>query len=61
MSISEEECDIIAKACVDNDTIVAVCHVLRHYPPAVKIRDIVKSGVIGEVIKKLQIELNILI
>ena len=29
---------------------MAVCHVLRYYPPAVKIREIVESGVLGEVV-----------
>ena len=38
------------RACQKNDTIVAVCHVLRYFPPAVKIREIVESGALGEVV-----------
>ena len=31
MSVNEVECEDIASACVRNNIIVAVCHVLRYY------------------------------
>ena len=30
--------------------LTAVCHILRYFPPAVKIRQIVESGALGEVV-----------
>ena len=80
MSVNEAECEDIASACIKNNTIVAVCHVLRYYvwiynfrlhlirskfsiltktdfvfnyryfPPCVKIREIIDSGVLGDII-----------
>ena len=38
MSVDEEECEAIAKACEESGVIVAVCHVLRYFPPCVKIK-----------------------
>jgi len=38
MSVDEEECEAIASACEESGVIVAVCHVLRYFPPCVKIK-----------------------
>ena len=50
MSVDEKECDDIAQACEENGTILAVCHVLRYFPPVLKIRQIIDQGMIGEVV-----------
>ncbi len=50
MAVAEAECERIAAACERNGTLLAVCHVLRYYPPAVKIREVVASGVLGDVV-----------
>ena len=49
MAVSEEDCLEISQACEDNNVLLAVCHVLRYFPPVVKIKQIIESGVIGEV------------
>jgi len=50
MSTSESECEEIAKASVENNVICAVCHVLRYFPPVIKIKEIIDSGVLGDII-----------
>ena len=86
MSTSESECEEIAKACIENNIICAVCHVLRYaqgsfevksvtillrstftisifkqhlnynlpifryFPPVIKIKEIIDSGVLGEIV-----------
>jgi predicted dehydrogenase len=50
MSVDEQECEEIAAACEEANVILAVCHVLRYFPPVVKIREIVDSGKIGEIV-----------
>eukprot|EP00095_Tigriopus_kingsejongensis_P004155 snap_masked-scaffold1541_size36691-processed-gene-0.1 protein:Tk04155 transcript:snap_masked-scaffold1541_size36691-processed-gene-0.1-mRNA-1 annotation:"predicted protein" len=59
MAVDEAECEAIAQACQEHGTIVAVCHVLRYFPPCVKIRELIDSGVIGEVVTINHVE-NIL-
>ena len=49
MSVSEEDCKEITAACEENGVFLAVCHVLRYFPPVVKIKEIIDSGVIGDV------------
>ena len=50
MSVDESECEKIAQACQASGVILAVCHVLRYFPPVLKIREIIDSGLIGEVV-----------
>ena len=40
----------IAEACEKSEVIMAVCHVLRYFPPVLKIREIIDQGLIGEVV-----------
>ena len=49
MSVSEEDCREITAACEESGVFLAVCHVLRYFPPVVKIKEIIDSGVIGDV------------
>ncbi len=42
-------CTFSVKACEENDVILAVCHVMRYFPPCVKIREIIDRGNIGDV------------
>ena len=50
MALHENECEEIAEACQKNDVMAAVCHILRYFPPCVKIREIIDSGMLGEVV-----------
>ena len=50
MAVSESDCREITAACESSGVYLAVCHVLRYFPPAVKIRQIVESGALGEVV-----------
>ena len=50
MSVDESECEKIAQACQASGVILAVCHVLRYFPPVLKIREIIDSGLIGDVV-----------
>ncbi|XP_070207390.1 putative oxidoreductase YteT isoform X2 [Littorina saxatilis] len=50
MAVTEEDCREIVSVCKDNKIVLAVCHVLRYMPWAYKIREIIESGEIGEVV-----------
>ncbi|HMV07609.1 MAG TPA: Gfo/Idh/MocA family oxidoreductase [Cyclobacteriaceae bacterium] len=50
ISPSEKECRDILALAKKNDRIVAVCHVLRYAPYFVKLRELIQSKAIGEVI-----------
>lgn len=50
MAVTAEDCCSIYKACKDAGVILAVCHVLRYYPPAKKLKELIDSGIIGEVV-----------
>ena len=45
-----EECLAIGKAAREKGVIVAVCHVLRHHPYFMKIKEICESGELGKII-----------
>ena len=47
MSVNEKECEEIAEACEKNGVILAVCHVLRYFPPVLKMREIIDQGLLG--------------
>ena len=49
MAVTEPDCREITAACQSNGVYLAVCHVLRYFPPAVKIKEIIDSGAIGSV------------
>ena len=49
MAVSEQDCLDITSACEENGVFLAVCHVLRYFPPVVKIKEIIDSGAIGDV------------
>jgi len=49
MAVSEEDCREITAACELAGVMLAVCHVLRYFPPVVKIKEIIESGAIGKV------------
>ena len=49
MAVTESDCREIAAACESNGVYLAVCHVMRYFPPVVKIKEIIDSGAIGDV------------
>ena len=50
MAVTEADCREIAAACEESGVFLAVCHVLRYFPPVVKIKEIIESGAIGDVV-----------
>ncbi|XP_078616678.1 putative oxidoreductase YteT isoform X1 [Branchiostoma floridae x Branchiostoma japonicum] len=50
MAVTEEDCRQIVSACERNRVILSVCHVLRYYPPVQKIKELIDSGAIGDVV-----------
>ncbi len=56
ISPSEKECRDILKLAKSTGRIVAVCHVLRYAPYFVKLREIIQSGVLGEVVSIQHLE-----
>ena len=56
ISPSEEECREILALAKKTGRIVAVCHVLRYAPYFIKLRELMQSGAIGEVISLQHLE-----
>lgn len=56
ISPSEKECRDILLLAKKNKRIVAVCHVLRYAPYFIKLRELMQSGAIGEVVSLQHIE-----
>ncbi|HMI77732.1 MAG TPA: Gfo/Idh/MocA family oxidoreductase, partial [Ferruginibacter sp.] len=56
ISPSEKECRDILALAKKTGRIVAVCHVLRYAPYFVKLKEIMQSGVLGEVVSIQHIE-----
>lgn len=50
MAVTEQDCERIAAACEKHGTISAVCHVLRYNFANSKIREMLRSAAIGEVL-----------
>lgn len=50
MAVTEEDCRSIYEACQEAGVLLAVCHVLRYHPPAKKLKDLIDSGIIGDVV-----------
>jgi predicted dehydrogenase len=53
---TEKECRRIVKTAVDNKIIFGVCHVLRYTDYTQKIKSIIDSGLIGEVVNVQRLE-----
>lgn len=49
MAVTEQDCKQIKEACERNNVMLAVCHVLRYFPPCAKIKEILQYGKIGDV------------
>jgi hypothetical protein len=56
ISPSEQECRNILALAKKTGRIVAVCHVLRYAPYFVKLKEIIESGVLGEVVSVQHLE-----
>lgn len=56
MSPSAEECRKIVHAAQENDIIFGVCHVLRYTRYTTKLKEILNSGAIGEVVTMQHLE-----
>lgn len=56
ISPSEQECRNILALAKKTGRIVAVCHVLRYAPYFVKLKEVIQSGVLGEVISVQHME-----
>jgi predicted dehydrogenase len=56
ISPSEQECRDILNLAKKTGRIVAVCHVLRYAPYFVKLRELIQSGAIGEVVSVQHME-----
>ncbi|XP_051786388.1 uncharacterized protein zgc:154075 isoform X2 [Erpetoichthys calabaricus] len=50
MSVTPDDCLEIVSACLDSAVLLAVCHVLRYSPAVRKIKELIDSGAIGDVI-----------
>ena len=48
--MTSADCQEIVKVCNENKVLLAVCHVWRYTPQAQKIKEIIDSGSIGDVI-----------
>src|SRR5690606_16217072 len=53
---SEKECLEILELAKETGRIVAVCHVLRYAPYFIKLRELMQSGAIGEVVSMQHFE-----
>lgn len=49
MAVTENDCRDIYNACLEAGVMLSVCHVLRNFPPVMKIKQLINSGIIGEV------------
>uniref|UniRef100_A0A8D0BPB0 Uncharacterized protein n=1 Tax=Salvator merianae TaxID=96440 RepID=A0A8D0BPB0_SALMN len=47
--VTVEDCKEIVQACKTNNIILAVCHVLRYHPVSLKIKELLDSGIIGDI------------
>ena len=56
LATCKEDCMEIVEACKSNNVMLCVCHVLRYFPPNVKIDDLIKSGIIGDVVNIQHLE-----
>lgn len=50
MATNEQDCRRIAKVAVENKIILSVCHVMRYTPFTIKLKEMVDSGIIGDIV-----------
>ncbi|MCD4831349.1 MAG: Gfo/Idh/MocA family oxidoreductase [Anaerohalosphaeraceae bacterium] len=50
MATNEQDCRRIAKAAAENKIILSVCHVMRYTPFTIKLKEIIDSGLIGDIV-----------
>ena len=46
----EEDCKEIVQTCQENNVILSVCHVLRYTPWVQKVKEIIDSGALGDIV-----------
>lgn len=56
MAVSEEDCIRMTKAVIDNNVIMAVGHVMRYTPYTQRIKQMVDSGLLGDIISIQHVE-----
>ncbi|EAL63729.1 hypothetical protein DDB_G0287323 [Dictyostelium discoideum AX4] len=56
LAITLEDCEKITAACKANNVMLSVCHVLRYAPVNIKIKHLIDSGLIGEVLNIQHLE-----
>ncbi len=56
MAVTEVDCTTIRDAITRNGVILGVCHVLRFRPYATKMKEVIDSGVIGQIVTMRHIE-----
>ncbi|KAM9975842.1 hypothetical protein ACTFIW_013234 [Dictyostelium discoideum] len=56
LAITLEDCEKITTACKANNVMLSVCHVLRYAPVNIKIKHLIDSGLIGEVLNIQHLE-----
>ncbi|MCD4831514.1 MAG: Gfo/Idh/MocA family oxidoreductase [Anaerohalosphaeraceae bacterium] len=56
MATNEQDCCRIAEAAAENKIILSVCHVLRYTPYTMKLKEIIDSGIIGDVVNIQHLE-----
>jgi len=50
MAVTQQDCELIYRACMDNKVVLSVCHVMRYTTANIKIKQLVSSGIIGDVV-----------
>ncbi|XP_063799618.1 uncharacterized protein LOC134966647 isoform X2 [Pseudophryne corroboree] len=50
MAVTEEDCSEIIRACKESGIILAVGHVLRYHPASKLVKELLDSGVIGDIV-----------
>lgn len=48
--VTRDGCRKIVASCKENNVMLAICHVLRYTPQAKKIKELIESGAVGEVV-----------
>ncbi|XP_066493609.1 putative oxidoreductase YteT [Tiliqua scincoides] len=49
MAVTPEDCKEIVRACQSSDVLLSVCHVLRYHPVAIKIKELLDAGLVGDI------------
>jgi len=56
LAVTEQDCINITSAAKQNNVILAVCHVMRYTPYTQKIKELIDSGVLGDVVNVHHLE-----